>query len=66
MGDPEIKVLRTDALETEKFLEKLSRISDWNTALNVVARIQRLVNRKGTQGTLVWRKEGKLLLLLSN
>ncbi|KAJ8332755.1 hypothetical protein SKAU_G00416510, partial [Synaphobranchus kaupii] len=45
VGDPEVKVLRTDAFVRENFLERLSRFPDWNTALNIIARIQRLANR---------------------
>lgn len=46
VGDPEVKVFKTDAFESENFLERLSRFSDWNTALNTIARIQRLANRE--------------------
>lgn len=45
VGDPEVKVLKTEACVTDSFLERLSRFSDWNTALNAIARIKRLVNR---------------------
>ncbi|KAL1268410.1 hypothetical protein QQF64_033773 [Cirrhinus molitorella] len=45
VGDPEVKVLKTDVCVTDSFLDRLSRFSDWNTALNTVARIKRLVSR---------------------
>ncbi|KAL7865942.1 hypothetical protein SRHO_G00111890 [Serrasalmus rhombeus] len=45
VGDPEVKVLKTDAVERESFLERLSRFSDWNTAINIISRIQTLANR---------------------
>lgn len=45
VGDPEVKVLKTNALEQYSFLERLSRFSHWNTALYVVARIKRLARR---------------------
>ena len=45
LGDPEVKVLKTDAVTTESFLDRLSRFSDWQEALNVIARIRRLANR---------------------
>ncbi|XP_041789702.1 uncharacterized protein LOC121604290 [Chelmon rostratus] len=45
VGDPEEKVLKTNAVETDSFLERFSRFSDWNTALNVVARIKRMAKR---------------------
>ncbi|KAJ8361724.1 hypothetical protein AAFF_G00429540 [Aldrovandia affinis] len=48
VGDPEVKVLKTDAFESENFSERLSRFSDWNTALNTITRIQRLANREQT------------------
>ncbi|KAI2646031.1 Glycine--tRNA ligase beta subunit [Labeo rohita] len=44
-SDREVKVLRTDACVKDSFLERLSRFSDWNTALNIIARIRRLVSR---------------------
>lgn len=45
VGDTEVQVLKTDVLEQDNFLERFSRISDWNTLLNVVARIKRFANR---------------------
>lgn len=45
VGDPEVKVLKTNALERDSFLERFSRFSDWNTALNIVARIKTLAKR---------------------
>lgn len=45
IGDPDVKVLKTNALEQDNFLERLSKFSDWNTILNVVARIKRLAKR---------------------
>ncbi|CAI5660438.1 unnamed protein product [Oreochromis niloticus] len=45
VGDPEVKVLKTNALEENSFLERFSRFSNWDTALNVVARIKRLARR---------------------
>lgn len=41
----EVKVLKTDALEGENFLERFSRFSDWNTALSTIAWIKRLASR---------------------
>ncbi|XP_063740237.1 uncharacterized protein LOC134864868 [Eleginops maclovinus] len=48
VGDPEVKVLRTDVVEQENFLKRISRFSDWNTALNVTVRIQRLAHKDRT------------------
>lgn len=45
IGDPEVKILKTEALERDSFLKRLSSFADWDTALKFVARIQRLANR---------------------
>nr|XP_015830265.2 uncharacterized protein LOC107395402 [Nothobranchius furzeri] len=45
VGDPEVKVLKTDAIEQDRFLERFMKCSDWITALNVVARIKSLAKR---------------------
>ena len=48
VGDPEVKVLKTFASEYENFLDRLKGFSDWNVALNTIARIQRLAKRDQT------------------
>ncbi|KAK9513134.1 hypothetical protein VZT92_026696 [Zoarces viviparus] len=48
VGDPEVKaiqVLKTEAAWQVDFQERLSRFSKWTTAVNVIARIQRLAKR---------------------
>nr|XP_043899053.1 uncharacterized protein LOC122780247 [Solea senegalensis] len=64
VGDPEVKVLKTDTVEQDSFLKRLSRISDWNTALNVIARIQRLAHKDKTGPISVEeRREATLVLI---
>lgn len=41
VGDPEVKVLRTETCVRGSFLERLSKFFDCNTALNSIARIKR-------------------------
>ena len=48
VGDPEVKatqVLKTEAIRQVHFQERLARFSKWTTAVNVIARIQRLAKR---------------------
>ncbi|XP_048846374.1 uncharacterized protein LOC125717469 [Brienomyrus brachyistius] len=57
VGDPEVKVLKTDAFMKDSFFGRLSRISDWNTALNVIARIQRWPKKDRTGPITVEERE---------
>ena len=53
VGDPEVRttqVLHTQVENKESFLVRLERFSKWHTALNVVARIQRLAKRTKETG----------------
>lgn len=64
VGDPEVKVLKTDAAEKSNFLERFSRFSDWHAALNVVARIKRLAKRdKSGPISVEERREASLTLI---
>ncbi|XP_051803238.1 uncharacterized protein LOC127533647 [Acanthochromis polyacanthus] len=52
IGDPEVKtthILQVKVVEEDSFLQRFERFSKWHTALNVVARIQKLA--KGTKMT---------------
>jgi len=64
VGDPEVKVLKTQALERDGFLERFSRFSDWNTALNVVARIKRLTKGDKTGPVSVEERQAASLVLI--
>ncbi|XP_067301419.1 uncharacterized protein [Pseudorasbora parva] len=51
VGDPEVKavqVLRTEIKIQVDFQQQLSRFSKWTTAVNVIARIQRLARKSKT------------------
>ena len=37
--------MRGAKTQTENFLDRLSRLLDWNRALNIVARIKRMANK---------------------
>nr|XP_046230542.1 uncharacterized protein LOC124051127 [Scatophagus argus] len=64
VGDPEVKILRTQAVEEDSFLERFSKFSDWNTALNVIVRIQRLAHKDRTGPISVEeRREATLVLV---
>ena len=41
VGDPEVRVLKTGVTIENSFLERISRFSNWNTAVNIVARIKK-------------------------
>ncbi len=64
VGDPEVKVLKTDACVRGSFLERLSRFSDWNTMLNTIARIKRLVSRDRSMFIRVEEREKAALVLI--
>ncbi len=64
MGDPEVKVLKTDACVRGSFLERLSKFSDWNTMLNTIARIKRLVSRDRSMFIRVEEREKAALVLI--
>ena len=64
VGDPEVKVMKTDAVESESFLQRLSRLSDWNTTLNIIVRIQRLAHKDRSGPISVEeRREAALVLI---
>ena len=64
VGDPEVKVMKTDAVESESFLQRLSRLSDWNTTLNIIVRIQRLAHKDRSGAISVEeRREAALVLI---
>ncbi|XP_039547080.1 uncharacterized protein LOC120492862 [Pimephales promelas] len=55
VGDPEVKavqVLRTEIMTEVDFQQRLSRLSKWTTAVNVIARIQRLARKMKTPTSL--------------
>lgn len=55
VGDPEVKavqVLRTETMMQGDFQQQLSRLSKWTTAVNVIARIQRLAKKMKTPESL--------------
>ncbi|XP_057678097.1 uncharacterized protein LOC130907254 [Corythoichthys intestinalis] len=64
IGDPEVKVLKTSVLETDRFLERFSRISDWNMAVNVVARIKTLVKKDKSELISVEERQAASLALI--
>lgn len=64
VGDPEVKVLKTDAVERDSFLHRLSRLSDWNTTLNIIARIQRLAHKDRSGPISVEERRGAALVLI--
>ncbi|XP_052430381.1 uncharacterized protein LOC127971416 [Carassius gibelio] len=64
VGDPEVKVLKTDACVRDNFLERLTRFSDWNTAINAIARIKRLVKRDRSGFISVEEREKAALVLI--
>lgn len=64
VGDPEVKVLKTNALEENSFLERFSRFSNWDTALNVVARIKRLARRDNSGPISVKERQMAAFVLL--
>lgn len=63
VGDPEVKVLKTDACVRGSFLERFSRFSDWKTALSTIARIKRLVNKDKSWFISVEEKKKAALVL---
>jgi len=64
VGDPEVKVLKTDSCVRGSFLERLSRFSDWNKALQTIARIKRLVNKDKSGSISVEEKQKAALVLI--
>lgn len=64
IGDPEVKILKTNALEKDSFLDRLSRFSDWNTALNVVVRIKRWAKRDQSGPITVEEREIAALAII--
>ena len=68
VGDPEVRttqVLHTQVENEESFLGMLERFSKWHTALNVVARIQRLAKRTKETGpvSVEGRRRASLALI---
>ena len=57
--DPEARVLKTTLTQRESFLDRLSRLSDWNRALDT--RIKRMVN-KSQSGQITVTKRGSSFL----
>lgn len=64
VGDPEVKVLKTRALEKECFLDRFFRFSDWNTELNVVTKIKRLTKGDKTGSVSVEERQAASLALI--
>lgn len=67
VGNPEVKVtqvLQTKVVKEDNFLERLERFSKWHTALNVVARIQKLAKRVKTAEPLNVEDRRKASLIL--
>lgn len=67
VGDPEVRttqVLHTELEKEENFLDRLERFSKWNTALNAVARIQRLAQRTKISGPVTIEERRKASLTL--
>ena len=69
VGDPEVRttqVLHTQVENEESFLVMLERFSKWHTALNVVARIQRLAKRTKETGPVSVEERRSASLALIN
>ncbi|KAL7835661.1 hypothetical protein SRHO_G00280080 [Serrasalmus rhombeus] len=64
IGDPEVKVLKTDVVKEDDLLKRLGRFSDWVTCLNVIARIQRLVHRDISGPVTVEERKKTALMLI--
>ncbi|KAM9709232.1 uncharacterized protein ACNS7B_023621 [Menidia menidia] len=64
IGDPEVKVLKTDVVQEDDLVKRLARFSDWVTCLNAIARIQRLAHRDiSGPVTVEERKKAALVLI---
>ena len=57
IGYLEVRVLKTILTQRENVLNRLSRLSDWNRTLNIIARIKHMINKSQSGDITVTKRE---------
>ena len=64
IGEPDVGVLKTTLLQRENFLDRLSRLLDWNRALNIIVSIKHMVNKFQSGHITVTERESAFSALI--